>query len=59
MPGQTGYIEVRYDTQRIGYFTKTVTITANTAQGNHLLTIKGEVKAPISQETELDPPIRE
>jgi hypothetical protein len=51
MPGETGVIEVRYDTQRVGPFTKTVTITTNEAVDTKTLTIKGEVKQPASQES--------
>ncbi len=51
MPGETGYIEVRYDTQRPGAFTKTVTITTNEAVETRMLTIKGEVKDTGTQET--------
>ena len=46
MPGETSEIEVRYDTQRVGMFTKSVTLTTNETDPTHLLTIKGEVKAP-------------
>lgn len=46
MPGQSSKIEVRYDTQRIGGFTKTVTLTTNEANATRILTIKGEVEAP-------------
>ena len=44
-PGKTAEIKVRYDTQRIGQFTKTVTITTNEAgeSATRILTIKGEV----------------
>ncbi len=45
MPGETSNIEVRYDTQRVGPFTKTVTLTTNEAVDTKMLTIKGEVKA--------------
>ncbi|MFN0202784.1 MAG: DUF1573 domain-containing protein [Bacteroidia bacterium] len=45
MPGQTSKIEVRYDTQRIGGFTKSVTLTTNEANPTRVLTIKGEVDA--------------
>jgi hypothetical protein len=51
MPGETNKIEVRYDTQRVGAFTKTVTLTTNEVEATHTLTIKGEVKAPATQET--------
>jgi hypothetical protein len=46
LPGKTAEIKVRYDTQRIGPFTKTVTITTNEAgeSATHILTIKGDVK---------------
>lgn len=45
-PGQKSTIDVRYDTNRVGPFTKTVTLTTNIAdQPNTVLTIKGEVKA--------------
>ncbi len=50
MPGETNKIEVRYDTQRVGAFTKTVTLTTNEVEATHTLTIKGEVKAPATQE---------
>ena len=51
MPGESNVIEVRYDTQRVGPFTKTVTLTTNEAKDTHTLTIKGEVKAPATQES--------
>lgn len=51
MPGESNVIEVRYDTQRVGAFTKTVTITTNEATDTRMLTIKGEVKAPATQES--------
>lgn len=43
-PGESGEIEVRYDTKRIGRFTKTVTLTTNQAGDPIKLRIKGEVK---------------
>ncbi|MEO0040737.1 MAG: hypothetical protein RL329_185 [Bacteroidota bacterium] len=42
-PGETGEIEVRYDTNRIGGFTKSVTITTNEATPTRVLMIKGTV----------------
>jgi hypothetical protein len=50
MPGEISKIEVRYDTQRVGNFTKTVTLTTNEGEATRTLTIKGEVKAPATQE---------
>ncbi len=45
MPGESAEIKVRYDTKRIGKFTKTVTLTTNEAgNSSHRLIIKGEVK---------------
>ncbi len=43
MPGQSGEIEVKYATNRIGPFSKTVTITSNATETNKVITIKGKV----------------
>ncbi len=43
LPGETAEIEVRYDTNRIGPFQKTVTLTTNEASPTHVLKIKGKV----------------
>lgn len=51
MPGESANIDVRYDTQRVGNFNKTVTLTTNETESTHTLTIKGEVKAPPTQES--------
>jgi Protein of unknown function (DUF1573) len=51
MPGESANIDVRYDTQRVGNFSKTVTLTTNETEPTHTLTIKGEVKAPPTQES--------
>ncbi len=45
MPGESGEIEVRYDTKRIGKFTKTVTLTTNQAVERIVLKIQGQVNA--------------
>ena len=50
MPGESANIDVRYDTQRVGNFNKTATITTNETEPTHTLTAKGEVKAPPAQE---------
>lgn len=44
-PGQTAVIEVKYDTNRLGVFNKTVTVETNEATGNnsHIIKIKGNV----------------
>lgn len=43
MPGEKGEIEVRYDTTRIGKFSKNVTVTASDGS-QQMLTIEGEVR---------------
>ncbi len=50
-PGESNVIKVRYATNRIGKFSKTVTLTTNDAGGQHVLRIKGEVLQP-AQDTE-------
>lgn len=42
-PGASAEIKVRYDTNRIGKFTKRVTLTTNAGDESKILTIKGEV----------------
>jgi len=43
MPGAKAVIGVNYDTNRVGAFTKTVTLTTNAATPSKVLTIKGNV----------------
>ena len=43
MPGETGEIKVKYATNRIGPFSKTVTITSNAYEENKVIRIKGRV----------------
>ena len=45
-PGESGEIKVRYDTKRVGPFTKTVTLTTNEANPTRTLIIKGKVNKP-------------
>ncbi|OYU83544.1 MAG: hypothetical protein CFE24_10790 [Flavobacterium sp. BFFFF2] len=42
-PGASAVIGVKYDTNRIGAFTKTVTLTTNVSDTPKVLTIKGEI----------------
>jgi hypothetical protein len=42
VPGASAAIDVRYDTKRVGVFTKTVTVSTNDGKQT-VLTIKGEV----------------
>ena len=47
MPGKKASIKVRYDTERIGAFTKNITLTTNApGQESLKLTIKGNVLTP-------------
>lgn len=51
-PGAKGVIGVKYATDRVGAFTKTVTLTTNAAEPTKVLTIKGNVlpdAAPAAQ----------
>ena len=43
MPGETGEIKVKYATNRIGPFSKTVTITSNAFESTKVLKVKGRV----------------
>ena len=46
MPGATAEIGVKYATNRVGKFTKTITLTTNASKKPTILTIKGEVTSP-------------
>jgi len=43
LPGKTGKIKVKYATNRIGRFSKTITISSNASEGKKVVRIKGEV----------------
>lgn len=43
MPGDTGEIEIKYATNRIGAFSKTVTITSNATKPSVVIQVKGKV----------------
>jgi len=45
MPGKTGEISVKYDTKRIGNFTKTLTVFSNASKPQLQLRISGQVLA--------------
>ena len=42
-PGSSGIIEVKYDTNRVGPFRKTITVVTNSSETPISLKIKGEV----------------
>ncbi len=44
-PGKTGVIKVKYDTQRVGKFRKTITVYSNGTEAIKAIKIKGEVMA--------------
>lgn len=55
-PGKTGVIYVKYATDRVGPFEKTVTVTSNAKTGTKVLKIKGNVLAePATKPTEGTP----
>ena len=45
LPGKSGVIKVKYDTQRVGPIYKTVTINSNAKSGTQTVQIKGTVEA--------------
>ncbi len=44
MPGEESKIRVRYDTKRVGKFTKTITLTTNEGEDKRVLRILGDIK---------------
>ena len=46
MPGEKGEIKVKYDTNRTGGFSKTVTIVSNATEPRKVVRIKGLVEKP-------------
>ncbi len=45
LPGKSGVIKVKYDTQRVGPIYKTVTVNSNAKSGTQTLSIKGSIEA--------------
>ncbi|MCH3882709.1 MULTISPECIES: DUF1573 domain-containing protein [Tenacibaculum] len=52
MPGETGKIEVSYDTKRLGGFSKTITIFSNAKTERKKIKIKGYISKEILPEKE-------
>ena len=50
-PGATAEIGVKYATNRVGKFTKTITLTTNASTKPVILTVKGEVNPAPKEET--------
>tara|TARA_R110002073_G_scaffold14998_1_gene60099 strand:+ start:19722 stop:20180 length:459 start_codon:yes stop_codon:yes gene_type:complete len=44
MPGASGEITVKYDTNRVGAISKTITITSNATESKKVIRVKGLVK---------------
>lgn len=57
MPGESGYLQVKYDTNRKGNFAKTVTLTTNAQSGGTtVLKIHGQVQtSPATPSTSSTP----
>ena len=51
-PGETAEIGVKYATNRVGKFTKTITLTTNADKRPVILTVKGEVK-PLPKDSQM------
>ncbi len=49
-PGAKGFVKATYNAAKVGQFTKTVTVNANTEDAIVLLTIKGEVTEGSTQQ---------
>lgn len=45
LPGKTGEIQVKYDTNRVGPIRKAITVISNADTPTKVLKIKGEIKA--------------
>ncbi len=43
LPGEEGEITVKYDTKKVGKFTKTITVSSNATNTKKLLKIKGNI----------------
>src|SRR5690554_2658960 len=58
-PGESGEIEVKYATSRIGPINKSITITSNATESNKVLRIKGMVTkketTPVKKENSMAP----
>lgn len=52
MPGENGEIKVSYDTNRVGGFSKSITIFSNATEATKVIRIKGIVTEGVSLEKE-------
>ena len=51
LPGKTGEIQVKYDTNRVGPIRKAITVISNAGTPTKVLKIKGTIKAPATTGT--------
>ena len=51
LPGKTGSVKVKYDTNRVGPFVKSVTVNSNAKSGVQTIQIKGTVEAKPVEES--------
>ena len=51
-PGETGEIEVEYDTKRVGLFMKAISVISNSKNPSTVLRITGEVLPEVEEEEE-------
>jgi hypothetical protein len=49
-PGASSVIKVRYDSNRVGVFSKTITVTSNAKNSPVTLSIKGKIEGPAQEE---------
>ena len=54
-PGESASIKVHYDTNRVGSFEKTVTVTSNAKTATKVIKIKGTIKPDASPTTPVSP----
>ena len=48
LPSESGEIKIKYATNRIGAFKKTITVISNASEPNKILYIKGNVLKPVN-----------
>lgn len=53
-PGESETIEVKYDTRRVGSFSKSITVTSNGSEQPIVLRIKGKVEQAIAAEAKAE-----
>ena len=50
VPGASSVIKIKYDSNRVGVFSKTVTVTSNAKNSPVTLSIKGKIEGPAQEE---------